>query len=152
MSDRAYTIPAMVAAMAGADPAAIALRAPGRGALSYGTLAAQLDTTAKVLRDWDLRPGERVVGQVPNGPEAAIACLVVSGVCAYAPLAPGLTEAEVATALDLLNPTTVLVAEDLDTPLRQLAAQRQLTLLELRTPAHTPAGTKIGRASCRERV
>jgi amino acid adenylation domain-containing protein len=141
VSDRARTIPTMVATMASADPAAIAVRAPGRGALSYGALAAQLDTTAKVLRGWDLRPGERVVGQVPNGPEAAIACLVVSGVCAYAPLAPGLTEAEVAAALDVLNPTTVLVAEDLDTPLRQLAARRQLTLLELRTPAHTPAGT-----------
>ncbi|MGH3701656.1 MAG: non-ribosomal peptide synthetase, partial [Pseudonocardiaceae bacterium] len=127
--------------MAGSDPAGIALRAPGRGPLSYAALAAQLDAVGTVLCGWDLRPGDRVVGQVPDGLEAVVACLVVSGVCAYAPLAPGLTEAEVATALDALDPAAVLVAEDLDTPLRQLATQRGLTLLALRTPAEGPAGT-----------
>nr|ASV46845.1 AMP-dependent synthetase [uncultured bacterium] len=131
----------MVVAAAGFDPAATALRAPGRRPLSYAALAAQLDAADRVLRGWDLHPGDRVVGQVPDGPEAAIACLMVSSVCAYAPLAPHLTEAEVVAALDVLDPSAVLVAEDLDTPLRRLAAGRDITLLELRTPADASAGT-----------
>jgi acyl-CoA synthetase (AMP-forming)/AMP-acid ligase II len=97
-------------------------------------LTAQLDTTAMVLRGWDLRPGERVVGQVSDGPDAAIACLVVSGVCAHAPLAPGLTEAEVAAALDALNRTTVPVAEDLDTRDRSAVPDRKPDEVVIRGP------------------
>ncbi|MGH3773291.1 MAG: condensation domain-containing protein [Pseudonocardiaceae bacterium] len=141
MTDRARTIQAMVANIAGSNPTAIALCAPGRRSLSYAAMAAQFDNVGEVLVSCGLGPGDRVVGQVPDGPGAAMVCLVVTNACAYAPLAPGLTVAEVAAALDVLDPAAVLVAEDLDTPLRRLAAERNVTLLELRTPADAPAGT-----------
>ncbi|MGH3802533.1 MAG: AMP-binding protein, partial [Pseudonocardiaceae bacterium] len=44
-------------------------------------------------------------------------------------------------ALDVLDPAAVLVAEDLDTPLRRLAAERDITVLELHAPADATAGT-----------
>lgn len=131
----------MVASVANSDPGATALGAPGRQSLSYAAMAAQLDHVGEVLVGSGLRPEDRVVGQVPDGPEAAIVFLAVTNICTYAPLAPGLTAAEVAAALDVLDPAAVLVAEDLDTPLRRLAAERDVIVLELGAPADAPAGT-----------
>jgi acyl-CoA synthetase (AMP-forming)/AMP-acid ligase II len=131
----------MVASVADSDPAAAALCAPGRSPLSYAGVAALLDHVGEVLTGCGLGPGDRVVGQVPDGPEAAMACLLVTHVCTYAPLAPGLTAAEVAAALDVLDPAAMLVAEDLDTPLRRLAAGGGSRLLAGRARAGAPAGT-----------
>ncbi|MGH3801695.1 MAG: hypothetical protein ACRDTD_16490, partial [Pseudonocardiaceae bacterium] len=80
MTDRARTIQAMVARVASSDPAATALSAPGRRSLSYAAMAAQLDHVCEALVGSGLRPGDRVVGQVPDGPEAAIVFLVVTNV------------------------------------------------------------------------
>ena len=113
----------------GADTA-IALTAPGRPALSYQALRAQIDKTGRQLAGLGLGPGMRVAIVLPNGPEMAVSFLAVSSYMSAAPLNPSYTEAEYLFYLEDLKPGLVIVAEGSDNPVRAAAAQLGIRVCE----------------------
>ena len=68
---------------AGADDAALAIRGRSQTRadrdLTWGELREQVARAARVLTDLGVRPGDRVAGYLPNGPEAVIAFLATAG-------------------------------------------------------------------------
>ncbi len=108
-----------------------ALLAPECTALSYRQLDHQLNTTIEQLRHFGVGPQDRIALVLPNGPEMAVALLAVSGAAIGAPLHPGYTTAEFEFYLADLAATAVIVAADLDSPVRAVAQARGLPIFEV---------------------
>ncbi|HLE05536.1 MAG TPA: AMP-binding protein, partial [Anaerolineales bacterium] len=81
------TIPLELKKRSEAMPAASALLAPGRRALSYGELWTEINRHVRELCNFGL-VGSRIAVVLPNGPEMAVAFLAVASTAAFAPLNP----------------------------------------------------------------
>ncbi|MCE4093506.1 AMP-binding protein, partial [Klebsiella pneumoniae] len=75
-------------------PAAPALLAPGRPALSYGALAEAIRQLVRALRELGIRPADRIAVALPRGADTALALLAVASGCACVPVNPDLTADE----------------------------------------------------------
>ena len=117
---------------AAATPDAPALLAPGKQALTYGRLYEQTQAVAAQLRSAGISPQDRVALVHRNGPELAAAFLAVSSAAVCAPLNPAYRQSELDFYLSDLRTQAVVVATGADPQLRQLAARRDLRLLDLR--------------------
>ncbi len=96
------------------DPARVALiyrsERTGRGALTYGELAAEVARVAGGLRDLGVGTGDRVAGLLPNGPHAIIALLAAASIGAvWSSCSPDFGPASVIDRFAQIEPT-VLVA------------------------------------------
>ena len=134
------TLNELVAEPARSRPGAPAILAPGRPALTYSALEQQVRHCAGILRSAGVPPTGRVAVVLPNGPEMAVAFLAVAGCAACVPLNPSYQPGEFRFFLEDAAVRFVIVARDHDTPVRAVAAELGLTLLELYVDPSDPAG------------
>jgi len=126
--------------IAARQPAAPALMAPGRTAMSFGELASRSEALAAQLAGWGIARGDIVAWPTVGRVESLAALAMMPAGSTLAPLAPGLT-AEACEALLLrLRPRAVAVPEGGGDAI--VEAARRLGLAEIRiTPdAAGPAG------------
>ena len=80
--------------LAAGDDGAPAIVAPGREALTYAGLRAEIGRLAVRLRAAGVSRGDRVAIVLPNGPEMAVAFLAVASCATAVPLNPGVINTE----------------------------------------------------------
>lgn len=124
---------------AGGDQAP-ALGAPGRRALGYGSLRAQVSRTRETLAGWGIGAGDRVGIVLPNGPEAAMAFLGVAATGVAAPLNPGYQAAEFDFYLTDLKAKAVIVERGSRSPVIDVARQHGTAVIEAAWSVDDPAG------------
>ncbi len=130
----------LVARVARVEPARPALLAPGREPLAYGALNELLGSVTESLRVRGIGPDGRVALVVQNGPEAATAFLALASAATCAPLNPSYRREELGFYLDDLKAAAVVVSRGLDSPVRQVASDRGIPVLELDAATGEPAG------------
>jgi acyl-CoA synthetase (AMP-forming)/AMP-acid ligase II len=136
------TMPASLRVMLEAgDPAAPAIGAPGRAALSRAGLARQADHLSAGLRALGVGRSERVAMVLPNGPEMAVAFLGVAASAVAAPLNPGYRSEEFDFYLSDLDARLLLIEEGLESPAREVAGRRGIPVIDVRGLAYQPAGS-----------
>lgn len=126
------TMKTLLAGPAARAPRAIALEAPGRDPLTFGTLLEHVTGVATTLGELGLGPGDRVALALANGPEAATAFLAVAAHAAVAPLNPAYQEAEFDFYLGDLQAKALIVAEGAGTAALAPARARGVPVLWLR--------------------
>ena len=100
----------LTALLAQADPTRRALIVADTGeALSYGQLAARVETLARGLAGLGVRRGDRVALALPNGPDIVLLLLAITALgAAAAPLNPAYTETEFSFYLSDIAPRLML--------------------------------------------
>ena len=87
-------LPDILAYFGQSAPDRDAILAPGRLPVTYGELWARTNDTVRVLRGLNIGPSDRVAVVLPNGPDAAMAILMVAAGSVCVPLNPGYTARE----------------------------------------------------------
>jgi acyl-CoA synthetase (AMP-forming)/AMP-acid ligase II len=123
----------------GAD-AAPAIQAPGRPALSHGGLRALAAATVESLNGFGIGCGDRVALVLPNGPEMAASFIAIACGATTAPLNPAYRADEFGFYLSDLNAKALVVASGMASPARDIAAQRNIPIVELVADEAGPAG------------
>ena len=134
------TIPLELKKRSEAMPAASALLAPGRRALSYGELWTEINRHVRELFNFGL-VGSRIAVVLPNGPEMAVAFLAVASTAAFAPLNPTFRSREFDFYLSDLEPGAIIVEKGVESPVTAVAASRHIPVIELTPEPQAPAGT-----------
>ena len=121
----------MLARHAEQRPRAPALVFPAGPPITYARLHEQVQAVTASLRGAGVGRQDRVAVLLPNGPAMAVAFLATAtaGVCA--PLNPAFTSAELGFYLEDLDAHAVIVASQDDSPVRGVAQQRGIAVLEL---------------------
>ena len=119
---------------------AIAVVAPGRKPLTYGHLYHEVLAAAAMFRNLGLGREDRVALVLPNGPEMAVAFLAASTAATCAPLNPAYRAAEFDFYLGDLRAKAVVVQQGLASPVREIAAERGLPIIELVPVCEAEAG------------
>ena len=112
---------------------ATAILAPGRSALTYAQLMDQVNATIDRFRQLGIGRQSRLVIVLPDGPAMAVILLAASCAAIGAPLHPGYTAAEFEFYLTDLAPTAVIVAAELESPVRAVAQACGILLIEVTT-------------------
>ena len=111
----------------GADDAAL-IAPEDKRVLTYGQVAARVETLAGRLATVGVRRGDRVALALPNGPEFIELVLAITALgAAAAPLNPAYTESEFTYYLSDINPRLVLLG--LNQPTAERAAQNIGTVI-----------------------
>ena len=105
----ASTIAEILHEQARARPAASAILAPGRAALTFAGLWQQVSELATALQSLGVTPSTRVAMVLPNGPEMAVVFLGTSMCSTCAPLNPACPAAELRLYLQDLGVQVVMV-------------------------------------------
>ena len=124
--------------LAGADPRAIAVSAPGRPGMDYAALRAQAATVGRQLRGAGVGPEDRVAIVLDNGPAMATAFVCMAPWCATAPLNPAYKADEFAFYLADLGVKALVAAAGSASP--AIAAAERLDVPVLRIEEGEPAG------------
>ncbi len=129
-----------------------ALAAPDSGALTYHGLRGHVRAVIDTLNGRGIGRGDRVAIVLPNGPEMASAFLSVAAGATAAPLNPAYRADEFAFYLDDLDARAVVLEAGADSPVRDVAARRNLAILELAPHGGIPglfelSGRGSGRAA-----
>lgn len=127
----ASTVAEVLAIRARRHPAAPAILAPGRVALSYGALAELVDRTARAIAGAGLGRGKRVVVALSNGPEMAVALLAVTSCATCAPINPATDEDACRVMLPILRADAVVVREGEHRAVRRVAQALGLQIVEI---------------------
>jgi acyl-CoA synthetase (AMP-forming)/AMP-acid ligase II/thioesterase domain-containing protein/acyl carrier protein len=94
------------------DSAAPAILTPRRPFLSYGRLAAQIESTRATLNGHRVGRGDRIASVVTTRPEAVVAYVCAAATATVIPLDPKLTAIEMAAALRRSAAKAVIASED----------------------------------------
>lgn len=129
-----------VAALATAQPARIALSAPGRASMTYGELAARADATRATLAVLGIAAGDIVAWPAADRVAAAGALATLPGSCAIAMFDPSLGEDAYAALFDRLRPAAVVVGPDGEHPAGRAALRRGVARVDVEPEANGPAG------------
>ena len=125
--------------------AAPAICAPGRAALDFGGLKAQMRRTVEFLNQNGVGRGDRVAILLPNGPEMAAAFIAIGAGAGTAPLNPAYREDEFDFYLGDLKPRALVIEAGMDSPARAVAKRRTVPVIELAPEADKPGGAaKVG--------
>lgn len=122
------------------NPDAIAITAPGRSHLSYSRLLGHVENMVDTLRKFGLSRNDRVALVLPNGPEMAVAFLVVAAGATCAPLNPAYRANEFDFYLSDLDARALIVLDEMDTPAREVAQKRNIPIIELISNRTADAG------------
>lgn len=136
----AATIRGLLAEAAARSPHVMAILAPGRPALSYGRLLEQVRCVVEALRGLGVRRGDRVALVMPDGPEMAVAFLGVTAGATCAPLNPAYRAREFDFYLSDVAARVLIVLRGAQSPARQAAAARGISIIELAPHAGAEAG------------
>jgi acyl-CoA synthetase (AMP-forming)/AMP-acid ligase II len=121
-------------------PSSVAVRAPGQAPLSFEGLRQLAVRTGATLNSVGIGRGDRVAIVLPNGAEAATAFLTIAGFAVTAPLNPAYKSEEFAFYLSDLKARAVIALQGADSPVRAVAAERGVPVMEL-VPDASVAGT-----------
>ena len=132
----ADTVLDLLKAGAGAAPA---IGAPGRSPLTYDGLRALASRTAASLNAMGIGCGDRVAIVLPNGPEMASAFVTIATAATTAPLNPTYRRDEFDFYLSDLNAKALVIQQGMDSPAREVAAERGIPIVEL-VPGPDAAG------------
>jgi acyl-CoA synthetase (AMP-forming)/AMP-acid ligase II/acetyltransferase-like isoleucine patch superfamily enzyme/acyl carrier protein len=136
----ARTLHQLVKCRAARQPEAVAIVAPGRQPLTYARLFGQVENTESALRAFGLYRHDRVAVVLPNGAEMAVAFLAIASATACAPLNPAYRTSEFDFYLTDLDAKAVVIAEGLDSPVRDVARRLGIRIIELSAVPDAPAG------------
>jgi acyl-CoA synthetase (AMP-forming)/AMP-acid ligase II len=117
-----------------------AILAPERRPLTYARLLHHVERTVDALRAGGLSRNDRVALVLPNGPELATAFISVAAGAACAPLNPAYREAEFDFYLSDLKAKALIIQAGMDSPARDIARQRGISIIELVSERDEPAG------------
>ncbi|MGB7947227.1 MAG: non-ribosomal peptide synthetase, partial [Candidatus Binatia bacterium] len=121
-------------------PAAVAVAAPGRVPLTYGTFWSHLETVARDLRALGVSRYDRVAMVLPQGPDLATAFVSVCACATAAPLNPGYRASEFEFYLAALQAKALLIHAQVDSPARAVARARGIPVIELSPTLDAAAG------------
>ena len=134
------TLADLIATHARDSPEKEAILSLGRLPLSYGGLFAQIESTVSALNARGIGPADRVALVLPNGPEMAVAFVAVASGATCAPLNPGYKADEFTFYLSDLDAKALIVQQGVDSPARDVAAERGIPIVELTPVENAPAG------------
>lgn len=129
-------------------PEAKAILAPGRSALSFGQLLEHVEAARDRLNEIGVKRNDRVALVSPNGPEMAAAFLSAASTAACAPLNPAYRREEFEFYMSDLGVRALIVHRELDTPVRDVAGELGVPIVELVPSRNGPAG--VFDLECRE--
>lgn len=130
----------LIATQARQSPAAPAILAPERPALSYHRLWTQIVDAVRALNAMGIGRGHRIAMVLPNGPEMAVAFLAVAAGATAAPLNPACQASEFGFYLSDLNARALIVQAGTDSPAIAAACACGIPIVELRPIAGSEAG------------
>ena len=134
-------MPCTLAELIAAHPGdRIALAAPGRAPMAFGTLRKLADRTVASLNAFGIGRNDRVAAVLPNGPEMAAAFVAVGAGATVAPLNPAYREEEFRFYLEDLSARALVLAEDEAGPAAAAAVGLGIPLLRLVAEKEGPAG------------
>ena len=134
------TIAQLIQAQSDRAPDVPAIAAPGRQPLTYEGLLQQIKDINTHLNELGIGRNACVAIVLPNGPEMAAAFLAVAASATSAPLNPNYRQSEFDFYLSDLQAKALMIAADLDSPARDVARSRGLSIIELETDNDAPAG------------
>ncbi|MBR0785183.1 non-ribosomal peptide synthetase [Bradyrhizobium iriomotense] len=103
------------------SPAAPAILAPGRPALTYGALGERTQDLVRTLRGLGIAPADRIAVALPRGADSALALIAVASSCACIPVNPDLTADELQRYFSELKLTALVTRADMNSPSRDVA-------------------------------
>jgi acyl-CoA synthetase (AMP-forming)/AMP-acid ligase II/acyl carrier protein len=121
-------------------PEAPALLAPGRVPLTYDRLFRQVQDVVQTLNTLGVGRNDRVATVLANGPEMAVAFLAVATGATSAPLNPTYRANEFDFYLADLNAKALVIQSGVDSPVRAVAVERGIPILELSPVPAAEAG------------
>lgn len=121
-------------------PGDTAIEVPGSPPLDYKHLHKHINDTLARLNDIGIGRGDRVAMVLPNGPEMATAFLAIGAAATCAPLNPGYRKNEFEFFLSDLNARALLIQAGMDSPAREVAAERKIPIIELEPDHEAAAG------------
>ena len=112
-------------------PDAIAISAPERQPLTYRALFDHIESFAIQLTSLGLKRHDRIALVLPNGPEMTVAFVATIACATAAPLNPAFRANEFNFYLTDLGAKAVIVLANEPSPVRQVANELGITILEL---------------------
>ncbi|HEY1383869.1 MAG TPA: acyl--CoA ligase [Dongiaceae bacterium] len=138
---RGIDIKTIAALLRAGNPAAPAIGAPDRTTMTRAELVQLVDRTGGALRARGIRQDHAVAMVMPNGPEVAAAFVAVASWAIAAPLNAAYRAEEFDFYLGDLDAKALIIEGGADSPVRAVAARRNIPIIEL-TPDETgPAGS-----------
>ena len=125
------TIHQLLKEQAEQNPDAIAMLAPGRAPLDYRSLYQHVEELVKSLNGFGIHRNDRVAIVLPNGAEMATAFLGVAAGATCAPLNPSYRANEFDFYLSDIHARAVIVQSGFDSPVRDVAKARGISILEV---------------------
>lgn len=135
----ASSIERLLAVQADRQPDAAALMFSGGPPITYRDLRQQVVAIGASLRSAGVANNDRVAIVHPNGPGMAVAFLGVASAATCAPLNPTYAATEFDYYLDDLDARAVIVPANWDSPVREVAKKRGISVIEL-TDSMSPEG------------
>ncbi|MDZ8055524.1 MAG: AMP-binding protein [Aulosira sp. ZfuVER01] len=126
-----WTIEQLIIDAVRQNPGATAIASPGRPTLTYTRLYDHIHNVITTLNAKGLGLGDRIAIVLPNGPEMAVTFLAVAIAATSAPLNPAYSAGEFDFYLGDLNAKALIVQSGIDSPARQVAAARNIPVIEL---------------------
>jgi acyl-CoA synthetase (AMP-forming)/AMP-acid ligase II/acyl carrier protein len=142
-----HTIYELLRMRAEQDPEAVAIGAPGRNALTYRGLLAQVDSLVRSLINMGVQRNDRIAIVLPNGPEMAVAFLGVAAGAVCAPLNPAYSRSEFEFYLADVSPKALIVQYGNHSVATDVAEKYGIPVIEVLTNAEQAAGTVILRGN-----
>ena len=127
----ADTVYQFLSRLAALQPRSIAIRHKGRKDLDYSGLLATVNYIRQTLHDLGLGRNDRIAIVTPNGPEMALTLLGVMGCATCAPLNPKYTATEFEYYLTDLKIVAVIVHQEIQSAVRDVAEKLDIHLIEL---------------------
>ena len=134
------TVRALVADAAATAGTRATVLAPDRPDCSGEQLLAGIDEIGARLRAAGVGRNDRVAIVVPNGPEMAVSFLAVAAYATAAPLNPAYKAADFEFYLSDLSARVVIVQAGFDSPVRDVAAEMGVPVMELQVDPAGAAG------------
>ncbi len=98
--------------------------------LSYAALWQGSQRVAAFLAEREMRGGEILVTVMPTGAMAAGGLTALMASCACAPLSPACREEEIERLMDTILPRLIVVDDNIDSPVRDVANKRGIMVTE----------------------
>lgn len=129
----------LIAVAASDQPDSVALLSPNRLPLSYKNLWKRIQDVIAALTAMGLEPGDCIATVLPDGPEAAVAILSISGFAACAPINAACQPGELELCLRTLAPAAVVILAGAAAPAR-VAKSLGIPVVEILPVTHGQAG------------
>ena len=136
----AETVYGLLKTQAKLSPSNIAIFAPARDPLTCAALCRHVEQVVGTLNFHRIGRGDRVALVLPNGAEMLTAFLTVACGATAAPLNPAFSAGEFDSALQDLRIGAVIVQASTESPVREVAENRSIPILELSFDTKDPAG------------